>query len=112
MTTGTVSHARTLKGWFVMVKDSKNSHPGNVLWGGWLGVVVVRCGKSHEHDIDQLQNRLSLLPCARPGDGLGLYVRLSNAQVGKDASAARNLIARGRVVSPRCRYFNGDKPGG
>jgi len=36
MTTGTVSHARTLKGWFVMVKDSKNSHPGNTLWGdGW-----------------------------------------------------------------------------
>jgi len=36
MTTGTVSHARTLKGWFVMVKDSKNSHPGNLLWGdGW-----------------------------------------------------------------------------
>ena len=36
MTTGTVSRARTLKGWFVMVKDSKNSHPGNLLWGdGW-----------------------------------------------------------------------------
>ena len=36
MTTGTVSHARTLKGWFVMVKDSNNSHPGNSLWGdGW-----------------------------------------------------------------------------
>ena len=36
MTTGTVSHAKTLKGWFVMVKDSKNSHPGNSLWGdGW-----------------------------------------------------------------------------
>ena len=36
MTTGTVSHARTLKGWFVMVKDSKNSHPGKPLWGdGW-----------------------------------------------------------------------------
>jgi hypothetical protein len=35
-TTGTVSHARVLKGWFVMVKDSKNSHPGNLLWGdGW-----------------------------------------------------------------------------
>ena len=29
MTTGTVSHAQTLKGWFVLVKDSKNSHPGN-----------------------------------------------------------------------------------
>src|SRR5260221_12679674 len=33
MTTGTVSHAQTLKGWFVMMKDSKNSHPGNKLWG-------------------------------------------------------------------------------
>jgi hypothetical protein len=36
MTTGTVSQAQTLKGWFVMVKDSKNSYPGNMLWGdGW-----------------------------------------------------------------------------
>jgi hypothetical protein len=36
MTTGTVSHAQTLKGWFVMVKDSNNSHPANALWGdGW-----------------------------------------------------------------------------
>ena len=36
MTTGTVSHAETLKGWFVMVKDSKNSHPDSKLWGdGW-----------------------------------------------------------------------------
>jgi Cytochrome P460 len=36
MTTGTVSRAQTLKGWFVMVRDSKNTHPGNKLWGdGW-----------------------------------------------------------------------------
>jgi hypothetical protein len=36
MTTGIVSHVATLKGWFVMVKDSKNSYPGNALWGdGW-----------------------------------------------------------------------------
>ena len=36
MTTGTVSHAQSLKGWFVMVKDSNNSHPANALWGdGW-----------------------------------------------------------------------------
>lgn len=36
MTTGTVSHPDKLKGWFVMVKDSKNSHPGHPLWGeGW-----------------------------------------------------------------------------
>ena len=36
MTTGTVGHAETLKGWFVMVKDSKGRYPGNALWGdGW-----------------------------------------------------------------------------
>jgi hypothetical protein len=36
MKTGTVSRAQTLKGWFVMVKDSKDSHAGNALWGdGW-----------------------------------------------------------------------------
>jgi hypothetical protein len=36
MTTGTVSRAETLQGWFVMVRDTKNSHPGNKLWGdGW-----------------------------------------------------------------------------
>jgi hypothetical protein len=29
MTTGTVSHAQTLKGWFVMVRDSRDTHPGN-----------------------------------------------------------------------------------
>jgi hypothetical protein len=36
MTTGTVSRAESLKGWFVMVRDSKGLHPGNKLWGdGW-----------------------------------------------------------------------------
>jgi len=36
MTTGTVSHADKLKGWFVMVRDSKGTHPGSPLWGdGW-----------------------------------------------------------------------------
>lgn len=36
MTTGTVSRAGKLKGWFVMMKDSKNHYPANKLWGdGW-----------------------------------------------------------------------------
>jgi hypothetical protein len=36
MTTGTVSHAEALKGWFVMMKDDVGRHPGNALWGdGW-----------------------------------------------------------------------------
>ncbi|MCP1642036.1 hypothetical protein J2T41_001635 [Pseudomonas citronellolis] len=36
MTTGTVSSAGTLAGWFVMVKDDASRFPGNKLWGdGW-----------------------------------------------------------------------------
>ena len=36
MTTGIVSHAETLKGWFVMVKDGTGRYAGNKLWGdGW-----------------------------------------------------------------------------
>jgi hypothetical protein len=36
MTTGVVSHPDKLRGWFVMVRDTKNTHPGNPLWGdGW-----------------------------------------------------------------------------
>jgi hypothetical protein len=36
MTTGTVSRADTLTGWFVMAKDNNGRHPGNKLWGdGW-----------------------------------------------------------------------------
>ncbi len=35
-TTGTVSSANTLAGWFVMMKDSVGRFPGNKLWGdGW-----------------------------------------------------------------------------
>ena len=36
MTTGTVSHADSLRGWFVMMKDSNGRYAGNDLWGdGW-----------------------------------------------------------------------------
>ena len=36
MTTGTVSHAAKLTGWFVMVRDNHGRHAGNKLWGdGW-----------------------------------------------------------------------------
>jgi Cytochrome P460 len=36
LTTGTVSHAENLKGWFVMMKDGNGRYPGNNLWGdGW-----------------------------------------------------------------------------
>jgi len=36
MTTGTVSRADLLKGWFVMVRDTSGRHAGSKLWGdGW-----------------------------------------------------------------------------
>ena len=36
LTTGTVSRADALKGWFVMKKDNNGRHLGNKLWGdGW-----------------------------------------------------------------------------
>ena len=36
MTTGTVSYADELKGWFVMVKGDASRFPGHALWGdGW-----------------------------------------------------------------------------
>jgi len=36
MTTGSVSRADSLKGWFVMVKGDASRFPGNALWGdGW-----------------------------------------------------------------------------
>ena len=35
-TTGTVSHASALKGWFVMVRDSRDTHRSDPHWGdGW-----------------------------------------------------------------------------
>ncbi|MEY8831986.1 cytochrome P460 family protein [Phaeobacter italicus] len=36
LTTGRVSYASELQGWFVMVKDSTERYPDNALWGdGW-----------------------------------------------------------------------------
>ncbi len=43
MTTGTVSHADKLSGWFVMMKDSKRQISGQQTLGRRLGVVLVRC---------------------------------------------------------------------
>ena len=71
MTTGTVSHAQTVKGWFAMVKDSNNSHPRQLAVGGWLGVVVVRRGKSDENNVNRLQKRLVSPATYPPGPRTG-----------------------------------------
>jgi hypothetical protein len=70
MTTGSVSRADDLKGWFVMVKDTANSHPKSTLWGdgwGWC-----RRGRSLKNDDDELQGPMSGVPCARADVRLGL----------------------------------------
>jgi hypothetical protein len=64
MTTGTVSHARALKGWFVLMKDSKNSHPGNKLWGngwGWSWLDAGNASKTTSTDY-----KADCLPCHEP----------------------------------------------
>ena len=64
MTTGTVSHAQTLKGWFVLIKDSKNSHPGNKLWGdgwGWSWFDAANPSKTTSTDY-----KVNCLPCHEP----------------------------------------------
>jgi hypothetical protein len=53
MTTGTVSRAETLKGWFVMVRDSKGGHADNKLWGdgwGWSWFDAANPGKTTSTD--------------------------------------------------------------
>ena len=64
MTTGVVSHAQKLMGWFVMVKDSKDSHPGNKLWGdgwGWSWFDAANRSKTTSTD-----HKTDCLPCHVP----------------------------------------------
>ena len=68
--------------------------------GGRVGLVVVRRGKSDENDIDRLQKGLSPLSRTRTSHGLGLYVRVSGAQVG---DRHRNPSEVREVASPRTR---------
>lgn len=48
MTTGTVSRAKKLKGWFVMVRAAHNPHPGNALWGDGWGWAWFDAGKPNQ----------------------------------------------------------------
>jgi hypothetical protein len=64
MTTGTVSHAETLKGWFVMMKDSKGRYAGNKLWGdgwGWSWFDAANPSKTTSTDY-----KTDCLPCHVP----------------------------------------------
>jgi hypothetical protein len=74
MTTGTVSHVDKLKGWFVMVKDSKNSHPDSKLWGdgwGWSWFDAGNTTKSPTKDY-----KTECLACHQPAKGTDwIYVQ-------------------------------------
>ena len=105
MTPGTVSHAQTLRGWFVLMKDSKNSHPDNKLWGsGWGGSWFDAANPSKTTSTDY---KPDCLPChkpARASDGIYVqgYPALSNdyqACQGKPPSETFRLETKGTHVA-------------
>ena len=64
MTTGTVSRADTMKGWFVMLKDSNGRYAGNKLWGdgwGWSWFDAADPSKTTSTDY-----KTNCLPCHVP----------------------------------------------
>ena len=80
MTTGRVSHASDLFGWFVMVKDSQNRFPDNPLWGdGWGWAYFDASDPSATLD-GRLRGRMHQLPCSGRRDRLDLRLRLSGPQ--------------------------------
>lgn len=46
MTTGTVSRAGEVEGWFVMIKDTQDRFKGNPLWGDGWGWALFNVGQS------------------------------------------------------------------
>ena len=70
MTTGTVSRAQQLQGWFVMVKESKDTHPDNKLWGdGWAWSWFDAGNPTKTTSTDF---RLNCLSCHEPARGTDL----------------------------------------
>ncbi len=74
MTTGSVSRAQQLKGWFVMVKESKNTHPDNGLWGdGWAWAWF---DPDNSVKTTSANYKLECLPCHEPARATDLvYVQ-------------------------------------
>lgn len=74
MTTGTVSSAGTLAGWFVMVKDDVGRFSGNKLWGdgwGWSWFDAANPARTTSKDF-----RTDCLGCHIPAKGTDwIYVR-------------------------------------
>ena len=58
-TTGTVSHADKLKGWFVMVRETAGDRTRQPVWGGRrVGMVVVRRRQAAQGYVDGVPFRL------------------------------------------------------
>ena len=82
MTTGTVSYADELKGWFVMVKGDASRFPAHALWGdgwGWSWFDATNPSKTTSTN-DQLQAGLQILQCAGAGDRMGLRQWISSVR--------------------------------
>jgi hypothetical protein len=98
MTTGTVSHADKLKGWFVMVRDSKGTHPGNPLWGDGWGWSWFNADKAAQDHLDGLPLRLPGVPHARQGHRLDLRERIS-----RPASLGGGMCGRSALATVSLR---------
>ena|SRR6516165_8558510 len=87
MTTGTVSHADSLRGWFVMMKDSRGHYAGNDLWSdswGWswfdaanpstpsLSLPLKGAQGGRQGNVNRLQSELQTLSSAGASVGLDL----------------------------------------
>jgi hypothetical protein len=88
MTTGSVSHADSLRGWFVMMKDSRGHYAGNDLWSdgwGWswfdaanpstpsLSLPLKGAQGGRQGNVNRLQSELQTLSSA--GASVGVYLR-------------------------------------
>ncbi len=97
MTTGTVSRAGTLKGWFVVVRDSAGRYAGNKLWGDGWGWSWFDADKPTKTTSTNYQVDLPVLPHSGQGHGLDVHVRLSGlASVGR--RRARTLMSPSTVI--------------
>ena len=70
MTTGTISHADSLRGWFVMMKDSTGRYAANKpIWGDRWGWSWFDAGNGR---VAGLPTELQSVSSAGGGDGLDL----------------------------------------
>ena len=74
MTTGEISYATKIKGWFVMIKDAKGRFKGNNLWGKGWGWALFNADEGGKTATESFEDEC--LPCHQPAENDDwIYVR-------------------------------------